>query len=247
MASEPQQNPDPAERMAKLVRAVLNLSSDPQALAIAEAVETKLHSSLPRRRREPQAQLVPAASFADGADGGQEASGTLRPDDNHNPAHPTPASDALPPAPDRFTLHLDPTVADCESAIARSEFHTDDQFTMLRRTMPSLPGNRLLDFGCGVKPDHRSNILDMGYGWNGLEVAGSMDPGTGPQLGRLAEDPSITLYGGGAIPFPDASFDAVFSNQSLEHGGDFDLSIREIARVLKPSGCLIGSVSHLEP
>lgn len=41
------------------------------------------------------------------------------------------------------------------------------------------------------------------------------------------------------IPFPDASFQTIMSNSSLEHVVDIDATLREVARLLKPSGKLI--------
>ena len=132
-----------------------------------------------------------------------------------------------------FETALDPTGA--------------DQFEMLRAVKSSLPGERLLDFGCGLAADHRDEAERAGYAWHGLEVADTKDPITGPGLRDRAKDTRLTLYDGREIPFPDTSFDVVFSNQSLEHVHDIDFAMGEIARVLTSGGVLIGSVSHLEP
>lgn len=43
----------------------------------------------------------------------------------------------------------------------------------------------------------------------------------------------------GRIPFPDASFDFVTSNQVFEHVADLDAVLAEIARVMKPGGRLL--------
>lgn len=140
-------------------------------------------------------------------------------------------------------------------AIDEHSTEDPDQWSLLRDVVrplvakrpPGSPPPRLLDYGCGVKADHRRAIEEMGFEWWGLEVGDSKDPGTGPKLAELAANPRVKLYDGNAIPFENASFDAVFSNQSLEHVHDCDLAIREIARVLRPGGRLVGSVSHLEP
>lgn len=49
----------------------------------------------------------------------------------------------------------------------------------------------------------------------------------------------ITDYDGGHIPFPDASFDVVFSSNVLEHVRDLDQLEGEIKRVLRPGGVCI--------
>lgn len=146
--------------------------------------------------------------------------------------------------------HDTSVVAGLEHAIDERSTDDPDQWSMLQDVASALKGSgipRLLDYGCGVKSDHRRNIEGFGYEWWGLEVGDSKDPGTGPRLAELAANPRVKLYDGGVIPFESASFDVVFSNQSLEHVHDCDLAISEIARVLRPGGRLVGSVSHLEP
>lgn len=44
-----------------------------------------------------------------------------------------------------------------------------------------------------------------------------------------------------ALTFPDDSFDLVVSNEVLEHVVDIDQALREVARVLRPGGCLVAS------
>jgi ubiquinone/menaquinone biosynthesis C-methylase UbiE len=47
------------------------------------------------------------------------------------------------------------------------------------------------------------------------------------------------------IPFEDASFDAILSNQVLEHVPDIEVVARELARVLKPGGMSLHLFPHL--
>lgn len=91
-----------------------------------------------------------------------------------------------------------------------------------------------------------------------LEIGG----GTGYQAKRLTEDGyavdsidtpdsnytgqkefPIQSYNGRNIPFPDASFDVVFSSNALEHVKDLPYLQTEMRRVLKPGGLCV----HLMP
>lgn len=49
------------------------------------------------------------------------------------------------------------------------------------------------------------------------------------------------------IPLPDASVDVALFNQVLEHVVDPEASLREINRVLKSGGLMLGSVPHISP
>ena len=64
----------------------------------------------------------------------------------------------------------------------------------------------------------------------GLEIAGSS---------YQFIDPRIILYDGKIIPFPENSFDVIFTSNVLEHVMDIEAFIKEITRVLKPGGVAI--------
>jgi SAM-dependent methyltransferase len=56
--------------------------------------------------------------------------------------------------------------------------------------------------------------------------------------GGLSDIPHQDLC---ALTFPDASFDLVLCNELFEHVQDLELCFREIARVLRPGGRLVGT------
>jgi 2-polyprenyl-3-methyl-5-hydroxy-6-metoxy-1,4-benzoquinol methylase len=99
--------------------------------------------------------------------------------------------------------------------------------------IPVRPGGRLLDVGCGAG-QVLSGLEELGWRAQGLDV----DPlaveearrsGLHAEVGTL-EDQS----------FPDATFDAVISSHVVEHVGDPRALLREMHRVLAPSGtCVI--------
>lgn len=95
-------------------------------------------------------------------------------------------------------------------------------------------GLTLLDFGCGAGDD----VVDWrkcGYVAYGCDVKRYADT-----------EACVSLYADGTlrlieaapyrIPFDDASFDVVVSNQVFEHVQDYPTAIDEIDRVLKPGG-----------
>jgi SAM-dependent methyltransferase len=49
----------------------------------------------------------------------------------------------------------------------------------------------------------------------------------------------LAVAAGEALPFPEASFDVVFSHEMIEHVEDDRLTAREMVRVLRPGGRLV--------
>lgn len=98
---------------------------------------------------------------------------------------------------------------------------------------------RVLDYGCGcgeLVASLRANAVEA-YGCDVFFEGGDFSrlrPDAASYIRRMESD---------RIPFEDGSFDAVVSNQVLEHVPDLNVVVAELARVLKPGGrCL-----HLFP
>lgn len=98
-------------------------------------------------------------------------------------------------------------------------------------------GKRVLDLGFGNGEFVRAFAL-AGADAAGIEVN---DVLLGIAQSRLQEEgiaADLRLYDGTTFPFPDSSFDLVFSTSVLEHVDDAGAVLREVSRVLKPDGRL---------
>jgi SAM-dependent methyltransferase len=95
---------------------------------------------------------------------------------------------------------------------------------------------RVLDYGCGA--GRIVGLLrERGIEANGCDV---FYEGGDYSVDIPAELlPSIRRMQGDAIPFEDASFDVVTSNQVFEHVENLDAVLAEIRRVLRPRGLLL--------
>lgn len=100
-------------------------------------------------------------------------------------------------------------------------------------------GQRVLEIGLGQGADSEQ-IIRRGAIWSGLDVSPESISRVSTRL-RLRGLPYERLEQGTALsmPFPDNSFDIVFSHGVLHHVPDIIGVQREIARVLKPGGRLI--------
>ncbi len=84
---------------------------------------------------------------------------------------------------------------------------------------------KVLDLGCGSKP-YRSLFSTQDY--VGIDIE---NPGH-----SHANEAIDLFYDGKRIPFPDSTFDFVFSSEVVEHIECLDQVMGEIERVLKPGG-----------
>lgn len=102
---------------------------------------------------------------------------------------------------------------------------------------------KVLDVGCGEgNSEEKFKAHQQDITWFGLDIAES------PEVkARKKTEGNFYTFDGVNIPFEENYFDIVYSNQVFEHVRHPEALLKEIHRVLKPTGYFIGSVSYLEP
>jgi ubiquinone/menaquinone biosynthesis C-methylase UbiE len=96
-------------------------------------------------------------------------------------------------------------------------------------------GQRLLEVGCGMGTD----LLQFARGGaicTGVDLTPRSIEISRHRFALYGMTGDFLLTDGERLPFPDESFDVVYSNGVLHHTPDTAAGIREIHRVLKPGG-----------
>ncbi|HEY2820647.1 MAG TPA: class I SAM-dependent methyltransferase [Candidatus Acidoferrum sp.] len=101
-------------------------------------------------------------------------------------------------------------------------------------------GGKFLDFGCGAAETVRLG-LQMGLDIYGTDVFYDAQTDARPDLARdgLLNTRVFELTREFKVPFPDKSFDFIFSNQVMEHVKDLDGVLQEMSRVLDDDGVIL--------
>lgn len=97
------------------------------------------------------------------------------------------------------------------------------------------PGEQILDLGCG------DGQLTLRLAQSRAAVRG-VD--ASPEMARAARERGVPVDVAPAeqLPYPDAEFDAVFSNAALHWVRDQDAMMREVHRVLRPGGRFVAEM-----
>ena len=116
------------------------------------------------------------------------------------------------------------------------------------------PASKVIDVGCGAGRHsfeaYRRGADVIAFDQNAEELA---DVDTMLQaMGAAGEAPKsakaqVVVGDALALPYPDATFDAVIASEILEHIPDDDTAIAELTRVLKPGGSLAVTVPRWLP
>ena len=134
-------------------------------------------------------------------------------------------------------------------ALAQARDFVDLEKISLDRAMHEAAGwakGDLLDVGCGDKP------YEVIFAPHVAKYVGVEYDDTYSTSDNATKGKADVVYSGDRLPFDDASFDTVLSNQVAEHVPDPDAFFAELVRVLRPDGRLIVTVPfsyrvHSEP
>lgn len=140
---------------------------------------------------------------------------------------------------------------DEDNLAAAKRFTTSEEFAEvvkilnLERSPTKL---KILEVGCG------NGIAAYAFAALGHDVC-AVDPDLSEDVGLGATKRLISIVPNGSIstyqafaeslPFPDSTFDIIYSRQALHHFTDLHQGIAECSRVLKPGGLLLATREHV--
>jgi len=123
------------------------------------------------------------------------------------------------------------------AALERSQIARNEGIAAEVDGFVSLRGRRVLDVGCqaGSLP---IALCKRGAAVTGVDVDEKLIEGARIRARGHGVAPTFAVAVAEALPFADASFDAVTFVDVIEHVADARAAVREIARVLRPGGTL---------
>lgn len=130
---------------------------------------------------------------------------------------------------------------------AAERYAAGEEFAEVSRLLGFSGGRHILDLGAG------NGIASYAFASAGWQVTAlEPDPSTEVGAGAIREIQAatglpITVVAevGDTLPFPDATFDAVFARQVLHHVPDLLQTMRELHRILRPQGRVLAIREHV--
>lgn len=105
---------------------------------------------------------------------------------------------------------------------------------MIRAAVPQLAGATVLEIGCGVGR-YVEKLQDLATSVVGLEY----DLPRAVEAAARLRAPLVVNAANEHLPFADATFDVVLSNEVIEHVDDDAVSAQEMVRVLRRGGRIV--------
>ena len=118
---------------------------------------------------------------------------------------------------------------------------------------PLLPGERVLDVGCGegrhvINAYLHGDVTAIGIDLNPADLRIAQQRFTPfSQPDNPQKHFALQVADATRLPFADHSFDKIICSEVLEHIHDYEAVLREMRRVLKPKGLLAISVPRYWP
>ena len=116
-----------------------------------------------------------------------------------------------------------------------------------------VPGDRILDIGCGsgrhmAETARRTGTLTVGTDINRKDLLDARNRMAFlEEIGAIHGRWDLGISDITALPFPDNTFNLVICSEVLEHIPDHKTAVKELVRVLKPGGELVVSVPRYFP
>jgi SAM-dependent methyltransferase len=155
----------------------------------------------------------------------------------------------VPDAPESLAQSADPTRVNDYDDFAEA-YSAENENSLVnahyeRPAMLALAGDvtgcRVLDAGCGSGPLYAA-LRDRGAVVSGIDASARMLGLARRRLGGDADLHQVDLRD--RLPFDDGAFDVVVSSLVLHYLEDWNPTLAELRRVLRPGGRLIASVDH---
>jgi SAM-dependent methyltransferase len=118
-----------------------------------------------------------------------------------------------------------------------AERHYDRAIARLLRRLDPPPGATILDAGCGTGV-HSVRVARAGHRVKAVDISAVALNDARRRAAECGLASRIDFERGNitALPYEDATFDAIFSWGVIVHVRDVDAALRELVRVLKPGG-----------
>ena len=154
---------------------------------------------------------------------------------NHTPRPPVPAAD--PARADHYDTFAASYTAQNENNLQNAYYERPAILALAGQ----VSGRRILDAGCGAGPLSAA-LRARGAEVTGIDSSAQMLALARRRLGQEVDLRVVDLSD--PLPFADGAFDDVVASQVLHYLRDWEPTLAEIRRVLRPGGRLIVSVQH---
>jgi SAM-dependent methyltransferase len=105
------------------------------------------------------------------------------------------------------------------------------------------PSGRMLEIGCGAGTDH-AVLAETATSTVGVDLAHHGASLTNGRLRLEGRSGGAIVADGESLPFPDGSFDEIYSFGVIHHTDHPERVVREMRRVLRPGGRFLVAVYH---